>query len=602
MDRKSIIVLVACFALLMLWSTVIVPKLYPPKPLPPGATNAAPSTATQVLPTAAVTVPPPSAIPAAPTTAPALEVNPSVPEQLLVLTNGDARYTFTSHGGALKQVELVDYPETVAARRGHPPQTAGLATLNAKAPVAVFTVLATPPVEGDGLFSLTTNTATGVRAEKRLTNGLVWVKEFTLGSNYLLTATVRLENHSSNALFLPAQEWVVGTAIPVSGQGSAWASLGLMWYNGAKTEEIVGASHFSPRGFACMPRVPPTEYRGGSNNVVWAAAHNQFFALVAMPEQPADQVVLRQVNLPRPDAEELRQDPQAEQNPVGYVTTLVYPSLTLPPEKSIERKVYLYAGPKEYRTLVRIASRFNNNELDKLMGFGWFGFFAKALLLSMNWVHHSLHFSYGWAIIAITVIIKILFWPLTQASTRSMKRMQELGPQMKALQEKYKDDPQKLSQKQWEFWKKNKVNPMGGCLPMLLQMPVLIGFFYMIRSAIELRGQPFLWVADLAKPDTLFVVPGLGLPFNLLPLLMAGTSVWQAHLTPMSAGTDPMQQKMMRYMPVIMVAIFYGMPAGLTLYYTVQSLLSVVQTKLTRTQPAPAPAAPVLTAPQKKRK
>jgi YidC/Oxa1 family membrane protein insertase len=144
---------------------------------------------------------------------------------------------------------------------------------------------------------------------------------------------------------------------------------------------------------------------------------------------------------------------------------------------------------------------------------------------------------------------------------------------------------------------------MGGCLPMLLQMPVLFGFFYMIRSAIELRGAPFLWVADLSNPDTLFIIPGLDLPFNLLPLLMAGTSVWQAHLTPMSPGADPMQQKMMRYMPAIMVAIFYTLPAGLTLYYTVQSLLSVLQTKLIRTQQAAAPApAPVLTPPPKKRK
>jgi YidC/Oxa1 family membrane protein insertase len=136
-------------------------------------------------------------------------------------------------------------------------------------------------------------------------------------------------------------------------------------------------------------------------------------------------------------------------------------------------------------------------------------------------------------------------------------------------------------------------------------MPVLFGFFYMIRSAIELRGAPFLWVADLAKPDTLFVIPGLNLPFNLLPLLMTGTQVWQAHLTPVSPGADPMQQKMMRYMPLIMVAIFYTMPAGLTLYYTVQSLLSVLQTKLTRTQPvatATPASAPVLTSPPKKKK
>jgi YidC/Oxa1 family membrane protein insertase len=601
MDRKSIIVLVACFALLMVWSTVIVPKLYPPKPVPPGATNTMATAQPGALTNAAVPATAPPAAAPLPAEGPKLEINTNAPEELLVVTNADARYTFTSHGGGLKLVELVDYPETVASRRDQRPETNGFATLNAQATAPTLAVLANPPVEGDGVFALT-KTATGVRATKSLDNGLTWTKEFGLGSNYLVTATVRLENHSTNTLSLPAQEWVVGLATLMADQVGGMTPVGMMWYNGAKTEDVVGDSYFSPRGFACMPRVPPTEYRGGSNNVVWAAAHNQFFALVAMLQKPAEQVVLRKIDLPRPDAEDLRRNPKAVPNPVGYMTTLVYPALTLEPGKAMERGVSLYAGPKEYRTLVSIASQFNNNELDRLMGFGWFGFFAKSLLLGMNWVHHTLHFSYGWSIILITVIIKILFWPLTQASTRSMKRMQELAPQMKEMQAKYKDDPQKLSQKQWEFWKKNKVNPMGGCLPMLLQMPVLIGFFYMIRSAIELRGQPFLWVVDLAKPDTLFTIPGLGIPFNLLPLLMAGTSVWQAHLTPMSAGTDPMQQKMMRYMPVIMVVIFYSLPAGLTLYYTVQSLLSVVQTKLTKTKPAPAAAAPVLTPPQKKRK
>src|SRR5207253_3616477 len=123
---------------------------------------------------------------------------------------------------------------------------------------------------------------------------------------------------------------------------------------------------------------------------------------------------------------------------------------------------------------------------------GLFGFFAKALLWSMNGIH-SLVPSYAFAIIAITVIIKTLFWPLTAASTRSMKRMQELQPQMKQLQEKYKEDPVKMNKKLMEFMKENKVSPLGGCLPMVLQVPVFFGFYRMIQSAIELRGAPFLW-------------------------------------------------------------------------------------------------------------
>jgi YidC/Oxa1 family membrane protein insertase len=240
------------------------------------------------------------------------------------------------------------------------------------------------------------------------------------------------------------------------------------------------------------------------------------------------------------------------------------------------------------------------------MDFGFFGFFAKALLLAMNWLHDALRFSYGWAIIAITVVIKMVFWPLTAASTRSMKRMQALQPQMKAIQEKYKDDPAKMNKKTMEFMREHKVSPLGGCLPMLLQIPVFFGFYQMIQSAIELRGASFLWVADLAKPDTLFMIPGTGFPFNLLPLIMGVTMFWQARLTPPSPGMDPTQQKIMRYMPLMFMVFLYNFSAGLTLYWTVQNLLTIVQTKLTKTTEAPGAAAvqpkAILTPAPKKKK
>ena len=193
---------------------------------------------------------------------------------------------------------------------------------------------------------------------------------------------------------------------------------------------------------------------------------------------------------------------------------------------------------------------------------------------------------YGLAIIVITVIIKLLFWPLTQASTRSMKRMQELQPQMKALQEKYKDDPRKMNMKLMEFMKENKVSPLGGCLPMLLQIPVFFGFYRMIQSAIELRGARFLWACDLSQPDTILMLPGLNFPVNPLPLLMGATMLWQARLTPPSPGMDPVQQKMMRYMPLMFMVFLYNFSAGLTLYWTVQNLLTIAQMKLTRSRDA----------------
>jgi YidC/Oxa1 family membrane protein insertase len=288
----------------------------------------------------------------------------------------------------------------------------------------------------------------------------------------------------------------------------------------------------------------------------------------------------------------------------GIQTALVYPTATLSAHQTIERQIIFFAGPKEYRLLARIGDQFQN-QADLVMNFGKFsGFFAKALLLAMNWLHDVTGAGYGLAIVLITVIIKVLFWPLTAASTRSMKRMQVLAPEMQALKEKYKDDMQKFTQKQWELYRKHKVSPMSGCLPMAIQMPVFFGFYTMIRSAIELRGAHFLWIADLAKPDTLFMIPGTHLPFNLLPLLMGGAMLWQSHLQPVSPGMDPAQAKMMRYMPLMFLVFMYACSSGLTLYWTINNVLTVVQTKLTKMNQTPvSPAAvSVLTPVSKKKK
>jgi len=609
MDRTSIIVITACLVLLVVWNFVIAPKLTPPRRLPVGGTNA--PAALQAMtnrPAPAPVMPPTLEEPAAP---PRPMVTANVPEQLVEKTNSNARYTFTSHGGGLAQIELVHYPETIARHRQKGPQTNSVATLNAFTPAPTLALLDGEAVQGDGIFQLTP-TEHGVRAEKSLTNGLTIVKDFVLSSNYLVMATVRLENRSAQPLTLPAQEWFVGTATPL-GLRDQGRAVGVLWYNGARTLDLGGSYYFSG---GCRQPVPPLEYRGGESNVVWAAAHNQFFALVAMPQQPAEGLIVRRIILPRATSEEaglaMTNAPPPQQ---GYAAAMVYPALTLAPKQSFERQIALYAGPKEYQTLARIGIQFGNN-LDLIMNFGWAGFVSKALLLGMNWMHSALKISYGWAIITITVIIKLVFWPLTQASTRSMKRLQALQPQLNAIKEKYKDDAVKMNKKTMEFMREHKVSPLGGCLPMMLQIPVFFGFFSMIQSAIELRGARFLWIADLSQTDTLFLIPGLGfipffgdprlggLPFNLLPLLMGATMLWQSHLTPPSPGMDPTQQKVMRYMPLMFLAFLYNYSAGLTLYWTVQNLLSILQTKLTRSIPdtvAPS-VGPVLTPPPKKRK
>lgn len=589
MDRKSIAVVVTCVILLVAWIGYIQPKYWPNRPLPPstntvtsaqspGGTNATNSG------TAPITT---ASLP--------LEVNANIPEQLLVVSNDNARYTFSSYGGGLKLVELLKYPETTPSWRNRKAESAGVASLNSYTPSPTLTVLGGSDVLGDGVFNLT-RTANGVRAEKTLPDGLVIVKEFSPTTNYLVNASVWLENRSTQSLSLPAQEWTVGTATPMNLDDRGTMYVGLMWSDGDKSHDTVGPSYFSTRGFACMPKTPPAEYRAGATNIAWAAVHNQFFALAVMPQEHASDIVMRQVNLPAATNEVVQ---AVSTN--GYTAALVYPPLTLSTNQTVMRSFVLYAGPKEYKTIATVAGQLNNN-LDTIMSFGLFGFFAKALLLAMNFLHAAVSIPYGWAIVLITLILRLAFWPLTAASTRSMKRMQTLQPQIKTIQEKYKDDPMKAQKKQMELFKENKVSPVSGCLPMLVQMPVFFGFYAMLRSAIELRGAHFLWVADLSKPDTLFVIPGINFPFNLLPLLMVAVMVWQAHLTPQSPGMDPAQQRMMRYMPAIFLVFLYFYSSGMALYMFVSTLLGILQTKLTKTQQAAPAATPALTSPPKKKK
>jgi YidC/Oxa1 family membrane protein insertase len=605
MDRTGIIVVTLCVILLGFW--FVEQQRYAQQQARYAATNQAARVQTQFAAANSNAVAPAlNAIP--PAEIPVFDTNK--PEELRVITNARVRYTFTSRGGGLKSAELLDYPETVSARWKKRVANDGVATLNQRAPVPVLAILGEASLVGDGNFTLT-KTADGVRAEKSFANGLRVSKEFHLSSNYLVKASVRLENALDQSLALPAQEWVVGTATPM-GPDDNGMNVGAMWCNGTNSASC-GASYFSTNTTVLFffPRIPKTEYLAGSNNVVWAAAHNQFFALMAMPKEPAAEIIARPVNLPPfPNVEPVPGAPA----PQGIQTVLIYPTTTLTAHQAVERQIVFFAGPKEYRLLAHIGEQFQN-QADLVMQFGKFsGPCAKALLLTMNWVHDVTKVGYGLAIVLITVALKLIFWPFTAASIRSSRKMQALAPEIKVIQDKYKDDVQKMMQKRQELMKKHNVSMTSGCLPVAIQMPVFIGFFTMIRSAIELCGAHFLWIADLSKPDTLFMIPGLtfipfistpaGLPFNLLPLLMGGSMLWQSHLAPPSPGMDPAQAKMMRYMPLMFLVFLYNYSSGLALYWTVNNVLTVVQTKLTKMNQAPvSPAAvSVLTPASKKKK
>lgn len=595
MDRKTIFVFVACIGFVVFWQAVLVPKYFmEQRPASEANTNAVPA----VISTPTTTSTTSTAV-ASTTSVVRAAISTDSPEQLLVIANENARYTFTSRGGGLKEINLVKFQETITRKHTDEPDAKNIATLNADAHVPVLGILGGEALVGDGVFTLTERDGV-VRAEKTLSNGLRIVKEFQPSTNYLVHVKVQFENTSKNTLALPLQEWVVGTAAPMTSDADG-SAVGLMWYDGSKTHEAL-TSYFDNKTLGCFPGTPKTEYRDGASNIVWAVAHNQFFASIVMLEAPAVQIVSRPFDMSRSAEGKLSTTNSALRK--AFETTVHYPATTLEPGKTLERNANLFIGPKEYKTLASIASRFDNN-VDKAMGFGFFGFFSKALLLVMNWLHNAIAIPYGWAIIVITILLKIVFWPLTAASTRASQRMAALAPQIAALKEKHKDDPAKFSAKQMEFYKENKINPVAGCLPMLVQLPVFFGFFMMLRTAIELRGASFFWATDLSKTDTIFFISGF--PINVLPLLYIATAIWQTHVTPMSPGMDPAQQKLMRWMPLMFLVILYNFSSGLALYMTVNNLLTILQTKMTKAPVAGAiplapPTASALTPTSKKKK
>jgi len=235
-----------------------------------------------------------------------------------------------------------------------------------------------------------------------------------------------------------------------------------------------------------------------------------------------------------------------------------------------EGRFYSYVGPKDYKTL-EAAGAFN---LERTIDLGWFSFLALPLL----WLLQTLYGffgNYGVAIIALTLIVKALMLPLSKASFESAKKMQEIAPEIKALRERIKD-PNQLNQETFALYKRRGVNPMGGCLPIAIQIPVFLGLYNALLSAIELRHAPFaLWINDLSAPEHLQVL-GIGVP--VMVLLMAASMVYQQWTTP-NPSADPTQQKMMMIMPVVFAGMFiiFPMPAGLVLYWLVNNIISITQ-------------------------
>jgi YidC/Oxa1 family membrane protein insertase len=252
-----------------------------------------------------------------------------------------------------------------------------------------------------------------------------------------------------------------------------------------------------------------------------------------------------------------------------YAAGVIVAAGTIAPGASSAVTVPLYAGPEEQEKLEKIAPG-----LELTIDYGWLKIIAEPLFWLLSFIHDWVG-NWGVAIIILTVIIKLLFYPLSAASYRSMAKMRVLAPKLQRLKDQYGEDRQRLQQAMMDLYKTEKINPLGGCMPILVQIPVFIALYWVLLASVELRHAPFfLWIDDLAAPDSLFGV-WFGMPIGLLPILMAATMWIQTMLNP--EPPDPVQAKVMKIMPIVFSIFFFFFPAGLVLYWLVNNVLSIAQ-------------------------
>jgi YidC/Oxa1 family membrane protein insertase len=330
------------------------------------------------------------------------------------------------------------------------------------------------------------------------------------------------------------------------------------------------------------------------DNVIWTGLVNKYFACVMVPSTTLTENVLVDYGFELltdnicmlEEMERLKKsgdriDPKMEETIKTWARNMSFYAqtrqITIDPNSSVAYNFTAYIGPKENKYFEQLPGKGINN----LLSFGFFGFISSILMAILK-LFYAIVGNYGWAIIFLTILIKILLFPITKKGQVSAYKLQQIQPKIKALQEKYKNDKQKLGVEQMKLFKEYGVNPFSGCLPILFQIPVFIGLYSALSLAIELREAPFMfWITDLSQPDKLGTLPFSVLgakDFNLLPILM--TISWLAQSLTQPKAVDPQarqQQKIFLIMPLFSLLLFYNVPSGLTLYWFIQTLLSVVE-------------------------
>jgi YidC/Oxa1 family membrane protein insertase len=558
MERRALLAAVLCLLVLVVYQAAVDYLYPPPPPLPPAV--ASPGSTPEVIPPGALppVVQPPAAIP------PAETVAEGDAGRIIAIETDLYAARLSATGGRIVSFRLKRFRAGLEAA-SEPLEMIEVAP-GAAPPLGVRFLAADGKVEDDtavvyaadrdalelagsatGVITLAGTLPSGGRIEKTLAFA---------GDAYPIEITVRAPE-------LPAS---------FAGVGIGWRHQVVEKEGGDREAYYRGAIVLAGRKLvhelaSSLSGQPPRAFEGP---VGWAGYADHYFLAVLLPEEPAQ---ARAVISP-------------ESAGVQVLLTSPRPA----PEAPV--RFTLFVGPKDVELLESLG-----RDLERAADFGWFSFLAIPLLKLLK-LFHSATGNYGLDIILLTIVVKVLFIPLTNKSMKSMRDMQRLQPQMAKLREKFKDDRERLNKEMIELYRRHRVNPLGGCLPMLLQFPVFIGLYQGLSGAIELRHAPFaLWIRDLSTHEC-YPWPGqtlqacndlslLGLPIPLLVLLMGGSMILQQWLTP-ATGMDPVQQRMMMVlMPVMFTVMFVTFPSGLVLYWLVNNVLTIAQQWWTnRAQPA----------------
>lgn len=560
MDRTAWIVVALCVVGLVVWEMYLA-KQMAPRPAPVTATpGQASATATP-----AILAPSPSPL-ASPEAAPqGAEAVPSFAENVETLRNSDFELRFTNRGGGIAEAVMFN----------HIGENASRVTLNSPKHMPIGAMVDDPAKPVLPEFTLTRESDSTIRCERSAPDGITIRKKFSLleskqkKDNFLLELNLDVQNTGAqphtNADYFVA----LGSAVPIHPKDYPYYTR-LVWsINGKARDRNVSAFQGSP-GFLGVVGAHAAQpvFQESIAGAEWTAVTDQFFATIITPlTAKATGIWGRSFEV------------SSQQNMMGIEGAMRMAGFQLQPGETYTARFEIWVGPKIYHRLAQLGQ----NEAE-IMNFGIFKIVSQFLLNFLNTIHGVVK-DYGVAILVLTLVVRLVLWPLQSKANQTMRKTALLGPKMQELREKYKDDPTRMNQEVMKLYKQYGINPVGGCLPMAIQIPIFFGLYQMLAQAVELRNARFLWVHDLSQTDTVAHLPVLGWPINIIPLLMAATQVWLMAMTPKTG--DPTQRRIMMFTPLIFLFFCYNFAAALALYYTAQNLFSILQFYQNKRQPMP---------------